>query len=1449
MSVTYDSLLGVPASTIQYVTGAPNTDLYPDSNTVAIIGPLWAPRIYGRDLTALELASSGKIAFSLNDGYALDLSRSNYVNASNFRTSFVSQSNASFELTANQGRLQFLMDAYSNDVRLVAESNVVVQAVSAGMRLSASNDFVVSGCNDALIVAQSNVRVYASAGSLALQAQNSNVSMTFDGTTKDALLYSSNSTSLSACNALTTTANSNLVLTSVGASVLATANGSNVRLTLDAPTNSIVAFASNDVLFTACNSTTWSAKSNVATSANAGSWRAYADASNMLLTMERATDTATLYSVSNLLLSSSNDARLSATSNIAVRTVGGDLAVSANASNMWLTMAAATNDVSMYASNNLNVSISNAAALRTRLSQTQSTGAGGDYLLYVNDSNMFLRMSAITNNTYLYGSNDTFVSASNSLSLTARTDASLAASNGSLSMSAAQSNVTVTLDAVANSIRAAASNNVEILATSNVQQHALNGSARLYADLSNMGLTMERATDAVSLFTVSNLSLSASNDMALQAKSNLAVTTVSGSIAATAFSNVAIVASNSIVANASNSVAVVARSNVGVFAAVGSLSLAANQSNTYVTMNAATNDIAVYASNNWTATIRSNIAFSADTGSATFYASNDLRAWSSNNVAIQSYNDAAVATTQGSLRLNANASNMYVSMIAPTNSIAAYASNDLDVTACNRIAVTSRSNTTVSAVAGDLRIQANGTSNLFIAMDRATNNATWFASNNVYVNASNDLVARGNSNVLIQATFGSWSAIAASSNASLVMDSVALTSTLYASNDVVLSACNDLREFARSNVTVYANRGSIALAANTSNVRLNLDQPTNNLVAFASNDAVFTACNDWTATARRNVAWSAASSNVTFRMDATTRDFVVFSSNDFAISACNDASLRSQSNVSVAALAGSWSASADQSNLLLRLDRTTDDATLYASSNVWIHASNDLRFRAKSNASVDAGAGSVQLYANDSNLFVTLDRASSHATLFAISNVRVWASNDFSVVAKSNVAVTAQVGSFDVSANASNMYLSMTQATNAITVYASNDISVTASNSTAWIAQSNAAWSARTGTMTVYASNDYSLTTSNNHVSTAKSNVTISADAGSVLVAARASNMFVRMDQPTNTMTLSASNDVVVTACNNLSAQAQSNVSFVAAGANFSAYANANLQLAADSSNMRLQMLVPSDLIDLYTVSNVQIRSSNVVSIAATSNFTVASSNVNVMSYRDMFLTASNNITISASNTLSLNFGTLNTTTSNDQAFTAQSNVSFFISAASNAAEPIFVVRNDQILVRGDIVVTGSINTSNVMSTTVMQESLKIMDKELTVASSGSNFNPIDGPFDGPATNSGAGIRIDGVPATFDSNIPEAYDKTLTWNNGSSGIAGLGTLAGLSNEAYWEFKGGSLRLTHQRIVPSGGSNIIRNTTFGFRINDVDELEFMKSFWYSPSNAYVTRRVARFGRIL
>ena len=1503
MSVTYDTLLS-DTQLIQYTATAPNTNLYPDSNTIAITGPIWLPRVYGKDLTAFEIASSGKIAISLNDIHTVDISRSNYVNSSNYKNSIVSQSNYSLGLQANGGDVDIMLDAYSNEMRLYAASNISLTADSGNMSFTAANDMTVTVSNNYTIQTLSNVTINAAKGTALITANNSNLYVKLDNTNNNLTTYSSNNTFISACNAFNLNANSNINVGALGGDFKAYSDQSNMYLTLEKSTDNATLYSLSNIFLTASNSTTITSSSNVSLSAANGSFVAYSDSSNMYLNMDKATDNVTIYSISNVTLVGSNNTSITSKSNVSIGALAGDFKAYANSSNMYLTMSSATNNVNLFASNNFTVSVSNNYNTQVKNSLTQSTVLG-DYLLYVNSSNMFMRMSSTTNNVYLFGSNNTYIGASNSLSISAESNMTVSTSNGSIALAANSSNMYISLDAATNDLTEFASNNLLLIASndlnvnsqSNIYVGALEGSFKTYAHGSNMYLTLDRTSDTVTLYTTSNIFVSASNNYNLQAKSNINVNSFAGDVRVYAnnsnmslvmsqsTNNVALSASNNLNLTASNTLNVNAQSNIYVGALGGDLKLYSKDSNMYLVMDSTTNNISEFASNNMTFSVSNSLSTSvnsnynitttagdfnlsannsnmyvrmaAATNNVSVFASNNLSIGVSNSMTTQIQSNLNISTTGGSYNLYVNNSNMYVNMDSATNNTTVFTSNNYQLSVSNILNINSKSNINVGAVSGDIRLYAYN-SNMFLTMDKSVMNTTLFASNNIFIGASNTLQMNTSNSILMGALNGDFKVYSSSSNMYLTMDHTTNNIALFSSNDTVLNASNNFYVYTQSNVLVSANAGNLSLYANSSNVSVVLDKTSNNLLQYSSNSIKLTASNSYSVITRSNVCLSgtlgnvkiySANSNMSLVMDAATLNTTLNTSNNLSLSASNNYYVNAQSNIYMGAFAGDFKAYADSSNMYLTMDRGTDVVSLYAQSNMNLTTSNTFDLTAKSNIYLGALAGDFKAYADGSNMYLSLDKTTDNISMYAVSNIALTASNTMNVNTKSNLYVGALAGDVKVYANSSNMHLTMAAATNDVSLYGLNNMTVLASNNYTMNAQVNASLNANTGTMNIYSSNNMVLSASNNLTSSARSNVTFDATAGSFVANANNSNMYLIMDQPTNNVTLYGLNNMNVTSSNSFTLNAQSNIVTNALNGNFNMYSSSNFTLNADSSNMYLNMSAPSDVINMYSLSNIYISASNNFKAEASSNISLIASNINLLSHRDIVITASNNMTITASNSLTLSFGSLNTSTSNDQSFQAQSNVFFYINSASNPAEPIFTVQNDKVMIRGDIIVTGDINTSNIFSTTVIQQSLKISDKELVVANVGSNFNPADGPFDGSATNSGAGLRIDGIPTGFDSNIPQAYDKTFQWNYGNSGIGGLGTAAGLSNESYWQLKGGSLKMTHQKIVPSGGSNIIQEVSFGFRVNELDELEFTKQFYYTPSNGYITKRIARFGRIL
>jgi hypothetical protein len=65
------------------------------------------------------------------------------------------------------------------------------------------------------------------------------------------------------------------------------------------------------------------------------------------------------------------------------------------------------------------------------------------------------------------------------------------------------------------------------------------------------------------------------------------------------------------------------------------------------------------------------------------------------------------------------------------------------------------------------------------------------------------------------------------------------------------------------------------------------------------------------------------------------------------------------------------------------------------------------------------------------------------------------------------------------------------------------------------------------------------------------------------------------------------------------------------------------------------------------------------------------------------------------------------------------------------------------------------------------------------------------------------------------------------------------------NESAWEVCGGGMRVVRRKNI----SGTVRDLSFTFRVGAADELELVKTWWNVATSNYVSKRVARFGRII
>ena len=150
MSSNYQTYIGAPLQYIQVQTGA-SSILYPSPDIIDVFGPIFTPRIYGKDLSALEIASSGDITFALSSARALDLYNDPFGNT--FLGSYIVSDNS-----RTSSLIEF--NKTNRSLRLCADKNVEASGGS-NIVLMASNIISLVASNSTIFSVDANrVNVY-----------------------------------------------------------------------------------------------------------------------------------------------------------------------------------------------------------------------------------------------------------------------------------------------------------------------------------------------------------------------------------------------------------------------------------------------------------------------------------------------------------------------------------------------------------------------------------------------------------------------------------------------------------------------------------------------------------------------------------------------------------------------------------------------------------------------------------------------------------------------------------------------------------------------------------------------------------------------------------------------------------------------------------------------------------------------------------------------------------------------------------------------------------------------------------------------------------------------------------------------------------------------------------------------------------------------------------------
>jgi uncharacterized protein (DUF2345 family) len=649
-----------------------------------------------------------------------------------------------------------------------------------------------------------------------------------------------------------------------------------------------------------------------------------------------------------------------------------------------------------------------------------------------------------------------------------------------------------------------------------------------------------------------------------------------------------------------------------------------------------------------------------------------------------------------------------------------------------------------------------------------------------------------------------------------------LTAFEVASSGYIAITLNDIhsldfiRDNATSNIVLKAYpQDSFAINVNENNVFLKMDSPSNNLIAYASNDMLLAASNTLTLTAQ-DLAFNIesgfnlggnnlrfiATETATLEAQGGDLNLIGAGSNMYMIMNSN---LDSNSSMNLEIYSRDNLTASAATTILNTTGNTTLLILNSATSNVTINAADTIDIASSNALNITSALNSVTLSAANNGATITLD-ASSNITISAANAMTMTSDNTFTVSANSNMNVSSLAA------------LSMTSADSA-TLSSSNAVTITSVNST-----------------TVTSSADVTMSANSNFTISSQSNMTMSSAAQLTLSSSNSAALYSE-----NLVSITALDSINMSSSNNFTLNATSNITINSI--------SSSLDLTAANGSVYTSMNALDSTVYIGASGGMQVVTSNDTSftnanfiVDVASNLSMAGSTVQLDSTGSMLLHASGsnmsivmdtttqNITVTAAsaiNQVSLgafsvgagtSFGLSNTAgakiSTSDTVLNYQGTVHNFKDASGGT---IIHAESNLVRINGDLEIIGTVN-----STTYTVSNLTVMNKQVSLA-----YNSNDEPVTDGVANDKSGIVVSGGC--------NADARSILWNY-NSGIDFLGT-ANADSESFWEVKGGQLRI-------SASNNSIGDIAFGFRINQLGELEIVKK---TGANAF--KRIAKFGRTL
>ena len=506
MTTMYTTLVPT-GDVVSYTSLTPDIE-YMSSNIISTFGPIYAPKLYASELSALELASSGKIAITLLDEHAFDITDN-----SNNVILFTARDSNSF-LLQTENNQSFLSLGNDSNAILSASNNLDLTA----SKIAGSATGVIS-----LVSSASNVVVSAPVGVFDLDADSAKIDTvkTLDVTTGSTTTFTATTSNI-VFNAAAGMFDVNASVVDVDASSTASITAVAVA-TLESTASNVKITAATGALDMDAVNVTLDATSSISAVSAANS--TYKSLSGNLIF-----DAFDTFSVDATIvdIDSSGATKLVA---------GGPMSLASDSN----VSVAAANEISLSASNDVSITSAN--------SNVGVFAPNGDISVVAADGTITLDGQVIFTKgiggiSSLVSPSNIDIAAGSNVSTTAGGDIGMAASNaisvsagtGAVTIESAGSNVDITagddiyITANSNVFVRAIDTNIELLADNNLLMRSTTGAASLTTDAGSITITsasnlIGSSVLATTVTAGTSVSLSAGTSATMAASNGLASVT------------------------------------------------------------------------------------------------------------------------------------------------------------------------------------------------------------------------------------------------------------------------------------------------------------------------------------------------------------------------------------------------------------------------------------------------------------------------------------------------------------------------------------------------------------------------------------------------------------------------------------------------------------------------------------------------------------------------------------------------------------------------------------------------------------------------------------------------------------------------------------------------------------------------------------------------------------